>query len=63
MSKQEIDQLVLSFLERGGRVKICRAGRKNALNSSWNFIRADVAYRGSKCRALRQMGYAKATGC
>lgn len=63
MSKLEIDQMILSFLERGGRVKICRAGRKTAANSSWSFIRADAAYRGGKSRTLRLMGYAKANGC
>lgn len=59
---EELDQLVRNFLECGGKITKGKSGRRNALNSSWNGIRADVAYRGSKARSLRNEGYAKAVG-
>lgn len=66
MSKMQIrleaNQLMLSFLERGGKVAVGRAGRRNATNSSWNGIRADVAYRGAKSKSLRMTGLCKAVG-
>lgn len=53
-----IDKLILSYVETGGEIKICRSGRRNKSNTSFTaFATAPLAFRGHKAFVLRQQGF------
>jgi hypothetical protein len=57
MMMQDINQLVLAYLERGGTVKSVAYRKPRKAEATFPVIRGSIAHAGRKSVALRQKGY------
>jgi hypothetical protein len=58
-----VEVLVSEYLENGGKIVVGEYKKPRLTERGWNYIRADVAYRGGKAKNLRNLGYSKANKC
>jgi hypothetical protein len=51
-----------NWIENGGAITVCKAGRRSKANTSFSKVVGSVAHKGAKSNSLKNAGFAKGRG-